>query len=144
MTTIRRFYNVVKHLHFKIADKGLLGGARIRTGNRVSEFGNKTRRRWYPSMKWVSLFSETLQARLRMRTTPRVLKAIDAIGGLDNYILGQRKLESALALNLKHAMVLRRWRQELERQKLQPVYEVHPFSTQLINKLSCWTNGVNK
>jgi ribosomal protein L28 len=113
ISIIKRFYNVVKHLHFKIADRGLFGGAKLTTGNRISEFRNKNKRRWEPSLKFVSLYSEMLDKKIHLRVTPKVLKRVDSLGGLDNYILGQRVLESRKALNLKHALVLEKWKREI-------------------------------
>lgn len=131
----RRNYNVVTHRHFKIADKGLMGGAKLLTGNRISEFGNKSRRRWYPSMQWESLYSEELQQKLHVRTRPLVLKAIDSVGGLDNYILGQRRLESSLALTIKHAVVLKRWQSELQATAARIRYPVRPFGLQQLKNI---------
>jgi ribosomal protein L28 len=131
MMIFRRFYNVVKHLHFKIADRGLFGGAKLMTGNRVSDFGNKSRRRWEPSLKHVLLYSEILGKKVRLRTTPKVLKSVDSLGGLDNYILGQRVLESHKALTLKHAMVLNRWRGELKKSNLDVGFTLNPIKTKI-------------
>jgi large subunit ribosomal protein L28 len=131
MIILKRFYNVVKHLHFKIADRGLFGGAKLTTGNRISEFGNKSRRRWEPSLKHELLYSETLGRKIMLRTTPKVLKRMDALGGLDNYILGQRVLESSKALTLKHAMVLKRWKDSLLKEKLAVGYKLNPIRTKL-------------
>lgn len=128
---LKRFYNVVKHLHFKIADRGLFGGAKLTTGNSVSDFGNKSRRRWEPSLKHVLLYSEILGKKIMLRTTPKVLKRMDSLGGLDNYILGQRVLESSKALTLKHAMVLKKWKEGIEKSGQKLGYRLNPIRTKI-------------
>jgi ribosomal protein L28 len=131
MSFSKRYYNVLKHLHFKIADKGLFGGAKLTTGNRISEFKNKSRRRWEPSLKFVPLYSETLDKRIHVRLTPKVLKRVDSLGGLDNYIMGQRILESRKALNIKHALVVQRWRTELESKMMSLRNQINPIKMQI-------------
>lgn len=126
---LKRLYNVVKHLHFKIGDRGLFGGAKLSTGNRISEFGNKSRRRWEPSLKHVLLYSEILRKKILLRTTPKVLKRMDSLGGLDNYILGQRVLESSKALTLKHALVMKKWTEGLQGKEVG--YRLNPIRTKL-------------
>ena len=131
MHLAKRYYNVLKHTHFKIADRGLFGGAKLTTGNRISEFRNKSRRKWEPSLKNVSLYSEILGKTLQLRVTPKVLKRVDSLGGLDNYILGQRILESQKALNIKHALVIQKWRSELQSKMLSVSHQISPIKMQI-------------
>ena len=42
-------------------------------------------------MQWKRLYSETLDEMIRIRVTTHVLRCIDKIGGLDNYILSKKR-----------------------------------------------------
>lgn len=76
---------------YKQSDKGLYGGARVRFGNNVSpDTETKTRRKWHPNIKRKSLFSKALNRRIRIRVSTRVLRTIDKVGGLDEYLLGEK------------------------------------------------------
>lgn len=83
------------------ADRGLYAGKGISFGNTVSDFGNTNRRSWKPNVQRVSLFSETLGERIRLRVTTEALRRIDHDGGLDNYILNQKTPESECAKKLQ-------------------------------------------
>lgn len=76
---------------YKQSDKGLYGGQRIRFGNNVSPKTEiKTRRTWHPNIKRKSLFSKALNRRIRVRVSTRVMRTIDKVGGLDEYLLGEK------------------------------------------------------
>ncbi|RPA86217.1 hypothetical protein BJ508DRAFT_411410 [Ascobolus immersus RN42] len=67
---------------------GLYGGRHIIHGNKVSEKDEKKHRRsWKPNLKHTSLYSETL-GRMKVKVCVGVLRTIDKVGGLDNYLLG--------------------------------------------------------
>jgi large subunit ribosomal protein L28 len=50
----------------------------------------KTRRYWRPNVQLKRLWSEALQAYIRLRITTRVLRTVDKVGGLDEYLLGEK------------------------------------------------------
>lgn len=78
---------------FKQSDKGLYGGLRIRFGNNVSkDTETKSRRSWHPNVKRKALFSKALNKRIRVRVSTRVLRTIDKVGGLDEYLLGEKSM----------------------------------------------------
>ncbi|KAK1751166.1 hypothetical protein QBC47DRAFT_392358 [Echria macrotheca] len=71
------------------SNTGLYGTASIRFGNKVSAKNEiKTRRAWRPNVHHKRLWSDSLQVFVRTRVTTRVLRTIDKVGGLDNYLLG--------------------------------------------------------
>ncbi|KAK4032219.1 hypothetical protein C8A01DRAFT_50951 [Parachaetomium inaequale] len=71
------------------SNTGLYGSARIRFGNNVSERNAiKTRRKWRPNVHHKRLWSASLGVFVRTRVTARVLRTIDKVGGLDEYLLG--------------------------------------------------------
>lgn len=71
-----------------ITEKGVL------TGNNVSHAHNKTRRRFLPNIQNVSLLSETLGRRIKMKICSKTLRSIEHNGGLDAYLnkMSNRKL----------------------------------------------------
>ncbi|KAL2019772.1 hypothetical protein VTK56DRAFT_9216 [Thermocarpiscus australiensis] len=73
------------------SNTGLYGSARIRFGNNVSEEHNrKTRRKWRPNVHHKRLWSPSLGVFVHTRVTSRVLRTIDKVGGLDEYLLGHK------------------------------------------------------
>jgi large subunit ribosomal protein L28 len=71
------------------SNTGLYGEARIRFGNNVSEENEiKTRRKWRPNVHHKRLWSASLGVFVKTRVTARVLRTIDKVGGLDEYLLG--------------------------------------------------------
>lgn len=77
------------------SNTGLYGSASIRFGNNVSKKNEiKTRRSWRPNVHSKRLWSRSLAVFVRTRVTARVLRTIDKVGGLDEYLLGikQRRI----------------------------------------------------
>ncbi|KAF2724027.1 hypothetical protein K431DRAFT_282293 [Polychaeton citri CBS 116435] len=76
---------------YKQQGKGLYGGQSIRFGNNVSDkFELKTRRSWHPNIEMKKLFSVALNRYVQVRVSTRVLRTIDKLGGLDEYLLGEK------------------------------------------------------
>lgn len=76
---------------YKQSNQGLYGGAHIQYGNQISEKNEiKTRRYWRPNIQTKQLWSEALGRMIRLRLQARVLRTIDKVGGLDEYILGNK------------------------------------------------------
>ena len=64
-----------------------LTGKKPFSGNNVSHSNNKTKRKFYPNLKLVSLKSEILKKNIKLKLSTRALKAVDFKGGLDEYLL---------------------------------------------------------
>jgi large subunit ribosomal protein L28 len=77
-------------------------GRGVQSGNNVSHANNKTRRRFLPNLHQVSLISDVLRQRVRMRVTTNGLRTIEKRGGLDAFLLStpDAKLEDS-ALTIK-------------------------------------------
>ncbi|KUJ13215.1 uncharacterized protein LY89DRAFT_687418 [Mollisia scopiformis] len=76
---------------YKQSNFGLYGTQKIRFGNMVSEKNEiKTRRYWRPNVQFKRLWSEALQNYIKLRITTRVLRTVDKVGGLDEYLLGEK------------------------------------------------------
>jgi len=74
---------------YKQANTGLYGGQTVQFGNNISErTETKTRRRWHPNIKRKQIFSLALGHKIRLKVSARVMRTMDKVGGLDEYLLG--------------------------------------------------------
>jgi ribosomal protein L28 len=64
----------------------------IQFGNNVGGKSKvKTRRSWHPNVLNRKLFSQALDRHVQVRVTLRTLRTIDKVGGLDEYLLGEKE-----------------------------------------------------
>jgi large subunit ribosomal protein L28 len=56
-------------------------------GHKVSHSNIKTKRRFMPNLRNVTLVSETLDRKFRVRVSANALRTIDHRGGLDGFLL---------------------------------------------------------
>ncbi|KAK2748864.1 39S ribosomal protein L24, mitochondrial [Onygenales sp. PD_40] len=79
-------------LFYKQSNHGLYGAARIQFGNKISKGRNKgkTRRVWKLNVRHEKLYSKALDKELQIKVTHRVLRTIRKVGGLDEYLLGDK------------------------------------------------------
>jgi large subunit ribosomal protein L28 len=83
-----------------------LTGKGVLVGHKVSHSNIKTKRRFLPNLCSVTLQSDVLNQRVRMRVSANALKSIDHRGGLDAFLLKARDGElSSRALELKRKIV---------------------------------------
>jgi large subunit ribosomal protein L28 len=77
---------------FKQANSGLYGGSVLQFGNKISKGRNKgkTRRTWKPNIRKERLYSNALGKFLELKVQHRVLRTIKKVGGLDEYLLGDK------------------------------------------------------
>ncbi|KAJ9645906.1 hypothetical protein H2199_002949 [Coniosporium tulheliwenetii] len=79
------------NLWYKQSNHGLYGGAMKQFGNNISErTETKTRRTFKPNIVSKRMFSKALNRMVRVRVSTRVLRTIDKVGGLDEYLLGEK------------------------------------------------------
>ena len=64
-----------------------LTGKGVMSGNNVSHANNKSRRRFLPNLKEVSLMSEALDRSVRLRITAYALRSVEHRGGLDAFLV---------------------------------------------------------
>ena len=77
---------------YKQSNKGLYGGQRIQFGNNVSgDFNAKTRRTFQVNVHRKRLWSHALDRMIQVRVSARTLRTIDRVGGLDEYLLGEKE-----------------------------------------------------
>mmetsp|Transcript_21154 Transcript_21154/g.27752 ORF Transcript_21154/g.27752 Transcript_21154/m.27752 type:complete len:119 (+) Transcript_21154:90-446(+) len=76
------------------AARGLFAGRDVGFGNKVSHSERKTRRKWKPNVQKKRLWSDILDDWVRFNVTTHALRCIDKAGGLDNYLLHTKNLNS--------------------------------------------------
>ena len=76
-----------------------LTGKAVLTGNNVSHANNKSKRRFLPNLSEVSLISDSLGQKVRLRITAHALRSVEHRGGLDKFLLAAR--DSELSLNAR-------------------------------------------
>ena len=67
-----------------------LTGKGVQSGNNVSHANNKTRRRFLPNLCSVTLISDALGQRYRLRISAHALRSVEHRGGLDAFLLDTR------------------------------------------------------
>ncbi|WP_062204105.1 50S ribosomal protein L28 [Aureimonas sp. AU12] len=63
-----------------------LTGKAVQSGNNVSHANNKTRRRFLPNLCQVTLISDSLGQRFRLRVSAHALRSVEHRGGLDAFL----------------------------------------------------------
>ena len=70
-----------------------LTGKSVQSGNNVSHANNRTRRRFLPNLCNVTLLSDALGRKVRLRVTAYALRSVEHRGGLDAFLLKARDTE---------------------------------------------------
>ena len=73
-----------------------LTGKRPMSGHKVSHANNKTKRKFFPNIKKVTLRSEILNKNIRFKISTRALKAVDFRGGIDEFLIRAKNKKLAL------------------------------------------------
>ena len=86
-----------------------LTGKSRQIGHRVSHSNIKTKRRFRPNLLNVTLISESLNRRVRLRVSANALKSVDHRGGLDAFLMAAKDAElSPRVLELKREVTKKR------------------------------------
>ena len=64
-----------------------LTGKKSMTGNNVSHANNKTKRKFFPNLQPVSLYSEKLESKLSFKVAASTLRTVEKSGGIDKFLL---------------------------------------------------------
>ena len=76
------------------------------SGNNVSHSQVKTRRRFEPNLCNVTLTSDTLGQKYKLRVTAATLRTVDFKGGLDGFLLGTKNAKlTEKARKIKRTLV---------------------------------------
>ncbi len=70
-----------------MARKCDLTGQKPVVGNKVSHSNRKTKRRFLPNLHVLSLFSQRLNRKLRLKISIKTLRIVEKKGGIDNFLL---------------------------------------------------------
>ncbi len=82
-----------------------LTGIEPQSGHRVSHSNVKTNRRFNPNLQSVTLYSDALRRKLRLRVSTRALRSVQRYGGLDAFLLGTADAKlGETALDLKRQL----------------------------------------
>ncbi len=83
-----------------------LTGKAVQTGHNVSHANNKTKRRFLPNLCAVTLISDVLNERVRLRVSAAALRTVEHRGGLDAFLVKAKADElSERAALLKRRVV---------------------------------------
>jgi len=86
-----------------------LTGKKPLSGHKVSHSNVKTKRRFMPNLRNVTLISDSLKRKVRVRVSANALRTVDHRGGLDAFLLKAKDGELApKMLELKRAIVKKR------------------------------------
>ena len=86
-----------------------LTGKDRQIGHKVSHSNRKTKRQFKPNLLNVTLMSDVLGRRVRLRISANALKTVDHRGGLDAFLLKAKAAElSPRALELKRQVEKKR------------------------------------
>jgi large subunit ribosomal protein L28 len=77
-----------------------LTGKGVMSGNNVSHANNKTRRKFLPNLCNVTLISDALGQRFRMRISAAALRSVEHRGGLDAFLLKANDSELSMRARL--------------------------------------------
>ena len=64
-----------------------LTGKTVLVGNNVSHANNKTKRRFLPNLVQVTLMSDVLKQKVRMKIAASTLRSLERQGGLDAFLM---------------------------------------------------------
>jgi large subunit ribosomal protein L28 len=80
-------FSIFKNTMSKKCD---LLGVGVMVGNNVSHSNRKTRRRFLPNLKTVSLKSDTLGVDVTLRVTAATLRTVNKHGNIDSFLINTR------------------------------------------------------
>jgi large subunit ribosomal protein L28 len=83
-----------------------LTGKAVLVGNNVSHANNKSKRRFLPNLKNVSLISDALSRTVRLRISASALRSVEHRGGLDAFLLKAKEEELSKRVQLLRKEVL--------------------------------------
>ncbi|MBW6423853.1 50S ribosomal protein L28 [Rhizobium sp. XQZ8] len=85
-----------------------LTGKGVMTGNNVSHANNKTRRRFLPNLCQVTLISDVLGQRYRLRVSAHALRSVEHRRGLDAFLLKSNETELSMRARLLRRQIAKK------------------------------------
>ncbi|KXG86985.1 50S ribosomal protein L28 [Agrobacterium bohemicum] len=85
-----------------------LTGKGVQTGNNVSHANNRTKRRFLPNLCQVTLISDSLGQRFRLRVSAAALRSVEHRGGLDAFLLKASETELSMRARLLRRQIAKK------------------------------------
>ncbi len=85
-----------------------LTGKGVQTGNNVSHANNRTRRRFLPNLCQVTLISDALGQRYRLRVSAHALRSVEHRGGLDAFLLKANETDLSMRARLLRRQIVKK------------------------------------
>ena len=85
-----------------------LTGKGVQTGNNVSHANNRTKRRFLPNLCQVTLISDALGQRSRLRVSAAALRSVEHRGGLDAFLLKASETELSMRARLLRRQIAKK------------------------------------
>ncbi|MGI2034926.1 50S ribosomal protein L28 [Rhizobium panacihumi] len=85
-----------------------LTGKGVMTGNNVSHANNRTRRRFLPNLCQVTLISDALGQRFRLRVSAHALRSVEHRGGLDAFLVKADESELSMRARLLRRQIVKK------------------------------------
>ena len=85
-----------------------LCGKKHQTGNNVSHANNKTKRKFLPNLCNVTLISDVLGQRFRLRVSAAALRSVEHRGGLDAFLLKAGENELSMRARLLRRQIAKK------------------------------------
>lgn len=85
-----------------------LTGKAVLVGNNVSHANNKTKRRFLPNLCQVTLISDVLGQRYRLRVSAAGLRSVEHRGGLDAFLIKASENELSMRARLLRRQIIKK------------------------------------
>ena len=85
-----------------------LTGKGVQSGNNVSHANNKTKRKFLPNLCDVTLISDALGQRYRLRVSAAALRTVEHRGGLDAFLLKASETELSMRARLLRRQIVKK------------------------------------
>ena len=85
-----------------------LTGKGVQVGNNVSHANNKPKRRFLPNLCNVTLISDALGQRIRLRVSAAALRSVEQRGGLDAFLLKAHENELSMRARLLRRQIAKK------------------------------------
>jgi large subunit ribosomal protein L28 len=85
-----------------------LTGKAVLTGNNVSHANNKTKRRFLPNLCQVTLISDALGQRFRLRVSAHALRSVEHRGGLDAFLTKAEESDLSVRARLLKRQIVKK------------------------------------
>jgi len=89
-----------------------LTGKGVQSGNNSSHANNKTKRRFLPNLCNVTLISDALNQRFRLRVCAAALRSVEHRGGLDAFLLKAREDQLGMRARLLRRQIIKKISEE--------------------------------